>query len=94
LYKKINESTISITDFREKVIEELLFPNTQTIDENQEDLVSKSPSHKTRKYCRDCYNKKMEGLIEKNHVNKVSTYCEECDEQPHYCLECFENFHN
>lgn len=112
LYKEINNSTISITDFRQNVVEQLLLG----FDENQTKPIAGSSSrsdskkkrkvnkhefrrkegvaHKVRKYCRGCYSKVKTGNTERNKVPKVTTYCEDCDGKPHYCLECFANFHN
>lgn len=33
------------------------------------------PSHNTRKYCKGCYQKKINSHIHKNRVKKVSIYC-------------------
>lgn len=46
-----------------------------------------------RKYCRGCYEKKVMGEIQKNHVKKVSTYCMDRDDDPHFCLPCFNRKH-
>ncbi|XP_018572737.1 piggyBac transposable element-derived protein 4-like [Anoplophora glabripennis] len=110
LYKKINETNTTITEFRESVYEKMIFPELQDnmeLNEEKENHVPKKqlrkrehhlekkegPSHKTRKYCKGCYQKKANGEIHKNNVKKVSTYCTDCYDQPHYCLECFNVLH-
>ncbi|KAB0790392.1 hypothetical protein PPYR_15240, partial [Photinus pyralis] len=107
LFKAINDSTMSITDFREIIIESLLFPKSdgeETIDQPTTAKKSKrmnvhtfqkkkGRAHEVRKYCKGCYEKKLTGLITKNKVPKVTTYCEDCDKQPHFCIDCFANNH-
>lgn len=108
LYKKITNDNIQIGEFREKVIEALLFPSQQ---QQTEDVETSTPprkrkrlnthafckkegsAHKMRKYCKGCYEKKKKGLISKNNVCKVATYCRDCKGQPHYCLTCFNMEH-
>lgn len=51
------------------------------------------PCHETRKYCRGCYANKVKGDITKNQVKKVNTFCRDCDDQPHFCLPCFNSDH-
>lgn len=104
LYKIITGSNMSITDFREKVLEDLLRPSTDLVPsaENFQRKTKKSthtfakkegPAAKVRKYCRLCYRNKDTNNITKNKVKKVTTYCLDCDNQPHYCLECFAETH-
>lgn len=105
LYQEVNDKKISITEFREQIVENLLFPS----DENQNtDMPGPSkkrklnshqfkkkdgPAHKNRKYCHGCYKKKQKGLMEKNKVPKVTTYCDDCEEKPHFCISCFAEYH-
>lgn len=109
LYKKINNSKITITEFREKVYEEMLFSERYKEPDNNEGIATdnrrekrksehkfdkkEGPSHKMRKYCVGCYEKKRNGLIVKNKVKKVSTFCNDCTNNPHYCMSCFNESH-
>nr|CAH7752331.1 unnamed protein product [Callosobruchus chinensis] len=104
LYKAINDQPISITDFKESVVECLLFPDndesnlpsTSKPDTRQDRHILKKKegcSHKVRRYCKGCYNKKLKGEIPKNKVTKVTTYCDSCEGNPHFCLDCFGKYH-
>lgn len=105
LYKKINQSNITITEFRSQICEKLLekCEKEVVVDESQGKKRKSMSSHaldkkqgqvhKTRKYCRGCYAKKVKGDISKNSVKKVNTYCKDCVDQPHFCLDCFNDAH-
>ena len=111
LYKKINDSNINITEFREQIIEKLLFGDEENYNEQGTEQSQRAssnrrnnlnthsykkkegPSHTVRRYCKGCYQKKKEGLLEKNKVKKVTTYCDNCVNKPHYCIECFADYH-
>lgn len=104
LYKKITGVKMSITEFKQKIYEEMLFSRS----EGNENVDPEAPiarrnkrksehkldrkegvAHKIRKYCIGCYKKKQEGEIAKNNVKKVTTFCKDCSDQPHYCIDCF-----
>lgn len=108
LCKKITNNNLRIDEFREKIIEALLFPSHQQQTEEPEThgplckrkrlnthafCKKEGNAHKMRKYCKGCYEKKRKGLIGKNNVCKVVTYCQDCEGQPHYCLNCFNAEH-
>nr|CAH7723185.1 unnamed protein product [Callosobruchus chinensis] len=50
-------------------------------------------SHKVRRYCKGCYNKKLQSEIPKNKVTKVTTYTDSCKMNPYFCLDCFGKYH-
>ena len=105
LYKEVTKKTISITEFREMIITDLLNLNeeekrpavmssTSRKRRNTHTFAKKEgPAAKVRKYCRGCYIKKQRSNAHKNTVKKVTTYCLDCDDQPHYCLDCFTESH-
>nr|CAH7732075.1 unnamed protein product [Callosobruchus chinensis] len=104
LYKAIKDQSISITDFKESVVECLLFPDNDESnlpsrskpDTRQDRHVLKKKegcSHKVRRYCKGCNNRKLKGEIPKNKVPKVTTYCDSCEGNPHFCLDCFGKYH-
>nr|CAH7741033.1 unnamed protein product [Callosobruchus chinensis] len=95
---------IQITEFREELILSLLnYENTSTSNSDiprpqqmstpakkKHTMLKKAgPFDKVRKYCKSCYAKKIRGEIPKTKVKKVTTYCATCENQPHFCLECF-----
>lgn len=103
IFKQVEQSDISITDFRYSVIKDLL----QFEDNNGYEYIRQinvslrahvfakldCKARENRKYCKGCYKKKQDGLIDKNKIKKVITYCEQCEGNPRYCLECFNTFH-
>nr|CAH7753941.1 unnamed protein product [Callosobruchus chinensis] len=71
-------------------------PSTSKPDTRQDRHILKKKegcSHKVRRYCKGCYNKKLKGEIPKNKVTKVTTYCDSCEGNPHFCLDCFGKYH-
>lgn len=72
-FKKINDSSMSITDFRESIFETLIFQEEDELDDvavpstsnrrkrkSEHSLKKKEgQSHKIRKYCVGCYKKKL-----------------------------------
>ncbi|CAH2009194.1 unnamed protein product [Acanthoscelides obtectus] len=79
LYKAINNRSVSITEFKESIVESLMFQRNETSqpsvsDTRRERHVLKKKegkSHEIRKYCKGCYSKKTRGEIQKNKVPKV-----------------------
>lgn len=104
LYKLVTGDNKSITEFRERVLEDLLCTDVEEEPDIQhQNKRKRKNTHtfakkeglaaKTRKYCRRCYQNKEQNNMTKNKVRKVTTYCLDCDGEPHYCLECFNEVH-
>jgi hypothetical protein len=104
IYKIIEQSSIAITDFRLSVVESLLkyedkreeaaCPTAGVLNLKSHIFAKlECKARENRKYCRGCYDTKMKGLIDKNKVKKVITYCQQCENNPRFCLECFNFFH-
>nr|CAH7720189.1 unnamed protein product [Callosobruchus chinensis]CAH7724229.1 unnamed protein product [Callosobruchus chinensis]CAH7725575.1 unnamed protein product [Callosobruchus chinensis]CAH7730118.1 unnamed protein product [Callosobruchus chinensis]CAH7734225.1 unnamed protein product [Callosobruchus chinensis] len=71
-------------------------PSTSKPDTRQDRHVLKEKegcSHKVRRYCKGCYNKKLQSEIPKNKVTKVTTYTDSCKMNPYFCLDCFGKYH-
>lgn len=98
---------MTISKFREIIVQDLLFgkrfaasneePGTPAVTrkalKNHIFFKKEGAAAIVRKYCRGCYEKKVRGEIQKNHVKKVTTYCMDCEDDPHFCLPCFNRKH-
>nr|CAH7739569.1 unnamed protein product [Callosobruchus chinensis] len=94
LYKAINDQSISITDFKESVVECLLFPDN---DESNLPSTSKPDTRQDRHILKKkegvhirCYNKKLKGEIPKISY-KGHHILRQLRGDPHFCLDCFGN---
>nr|CAI5844778.1 unnamed protein product [Callosobruchus analis] len=106
VYNQLANKKMKIPEFREDIIRQLLKNHS---DSDRSDIhegkITKRPTKmhallrkegqfdKVRKYCKGCYSKKLQGEITKNRVKKVVTYCGSCENQPHFCLNCFNIAH-
>jgi hypothetical protein len=101
IYNQFANKKTKMTKFREDIIR-ALFAEKDNEDGVPERQVRSSHKFlkrdglavKTRKYCKGCYNKKIKNKSSKNLVKKVNTYCSDCDDEPHFCLPCFNAFHH
>lgn len=101
LYKLATKKNISVTQFKEQLVEYLLNRNQATVVEItpprrqcRHSLQRKQgDNRKVRRGCTSCKKKKIGGTISKNQIKKVVTYCALCPGEPFYCLPCFNEFH-
>ncbi|CAH1975477.1 unnamed protein product [Acanthoscelides obtectus] len=106
VYNLLANKKLKIPEFREEVIRSLFTDHGDAgeLDVRQEKITKKTAKihtlcrkegqfDKVRKYCKGCYAKKLRGEITKNCVKKVVTFCGVCDDQPHFCLNCFNTTH-
>lgn len=101
IYNKMFNDKLSITQFRRKLIRELIEPptkeNTSVPKRTIHTFVKPSgPGRKKRKMCKGCYQelRLIRGCREaKNKVTKVTSFCNECPNQPGMCLPCFNKLH-
>ncbi|KAJ8912470.1 hypothetical protein NQ315_014570 [Exocentrus adspersus] len=106
VYNKLADKKLSITKYREELIKELVRQQDdgreilREIPQNRKSMRThafqkkEGLAVKSRRYCKGCYSKKIKGETSKNKVKKVSTYCGDCENNPHYCLACFNMLHN
>lgn len=101
LYKKITQKSIPITDFQISVAKELLKKESTDVADKGIPKPKKThclekkegESHKVRRDCVGCSEKKSKKIILKSKVKKVITFCSVCPEKPHYCIPCFAEKH-
>lgn len=97
LYKKINNKKMGITEFKEAIVEALVFPP----EDGQQNKPSTSTKHTlreyegqkrvTRKRCSVCYSKmslRYDSAYARKNAKKVNTFCDICDKT--MCLACFQ----
>ena len=100
------QTSTQMLKFREEVIRGLLDEEiiedseTENSSRRSRHIFSKKmgPAHKTRKRCTLCYQywvKKIGTTSKKAALSatRVNTYCEGCPNQPHMCLDCFNQKH-
>lgn len=109
VYKKNNlqETNMSITKFREMLVDELLNLNQRVVTGNsfslpkrpqkhkfEETMVKDARNRKIRKRCSHCYyvNASVLGSIKASaNTKRVSTYCSTCN--VYTCMECYNKIH-
>lgn len=97
LYKKINNKKMGITEFKEAIVEALVFPP----EDGQQNKPSTSTKHTlreyerqkrvTRKRCSVCYSNmslRYDSAYARKNAKKVNTFCDICDKT--MCLACFQ----
>jgi len=91
LSNKINNTNIGITEFREKIIQEILNQSTQIISEEQEsDRDHRLALSGKRSRCSKCYEEMVQqgGRAHAQRVTKQSNYwCTSC--KIVFCIDCF-----
>lgn len=108
IYNQLSNSKMKMAKFREEIIRALFAEKDE--EEGMHERQVDSPTRKslqahkflkrdglavkTRKYCKRCYSEKIAKNLPKNLVKKVNSYCADCDNEPHYCLPCFNTIHH
>lgn len=109
VYQEITYQTIPITEFRVKLVKEMLYSGDEGVaGPSCENIPKRATTHKLekkegircnyhiRRYCKLCYqdlSAKFGADHARNHTKKVVTFCANCPDQPSMCLDCFNNFH-
>lgn len=101
LYNSIHaDKKLSITDFRTKIAEELLYPPTYNVSTPPRVATSHKleqvpgPSRTVRRQCKFCYQRMSQEhnrAYARKHPNRVTTKCNACD--VFTCLKCFNENH-
>lgn len=107
MFKKISGGKITITDFKEKIVEQLLKfsepspielpvagPSVARRSSRHELLRKEGDNRKVRRGCKGCKIKKINGQITKNKIKKVVSYCPLCPGEPFFCTTCFSENHS
>lgn len=93
LYKKVTKGNISITGFKEQIIESVLNADTVELANTQQHVLEEVPS-KDRRRCVVCYEKISNNEGRKKaqlQAPKSRFRCQECIK--FYCLTCFFDIH-
>lgn len=89
LYTQVTNNKISITEFRTKLVENLIEKNIEPII-NQMTTTKHKLVKSSKGRCHKCYStmvKEKGRTYSQKYSKKTSTKCEACDKQ--FCLECF-----
>lgn len=96
---KFPDAKMSILDFRTQICkafaEDNEVPRPRT-PKRIHTLTESGPDNKKRKKCKGCYQllrQTMSSREADNKVKKVYTYCAECENNPGFCLRCFNIYH-
>lgn len=93
---------ISMLEFRKQLARSLAMISNRNIEKKTPRrnihtfIKPEGKGRKPRKKCTGCYRKLRETLSSKEadkKVRKVISYCDNCDNQPGYCLPCFNENH-
>jgi hypothetical protein len=104
IYRKMNNSKMPMLKFRESVTRSLMGLDEAPVQcvtpphRKRPHYLGKSEGEgkKTRRRCRDCYEKIWKTLSSREADKKtksVNTSCRDCPGQPFFCLECFNEKH-
>ena len=104
----LGKQAIQITEFREKIAQELLNSNQNKgndiptvsekhfLTETDEREQGKRPDRRKRRCCVGCYNRiceKKGRQVAKSKAKKVTTECIGCPGKPRFCFTCFAKTH-
>ena len=103
VYKHFSGRSVTVVQFKENLVTELLQLTTLAIPQPSPDrcikhVLEERTGHKerTRKACKRCYQLLQSELgrdAARRKVKRVATYCSLCPEEPTLCRECFFESH-
>lgn len=104
LFKLTTGNQISITEFKEMVIKDLVRIQDDVVPESKRrrtvhTLQEKQgeKKHLVRRFCKNCYKKNSAThgrVYATNRTKKCTTFCDDCEGKPHLCLDCFNEIHD